>query len=126
MHAPSLNKPRQAQLVLPLIETLAASGQFVLGQPLNSRTKPMPNRLPTVAELYPETIDAKGDKNDDLPSCSALEASERQEPFVNQTLAFSALALLAGLFRYGRIPYHVALIDIAAGATGYRAVPIIR
>ncbi len=101
----------------------AASGQFVLGQPLNDRTRDLPCRLPTVAELYPETVDAKRDKGDTLPSCSSLEALERQEPFVNQTLAFSALALLARLFRYGRISYHVALIDVAAGATGYRSIP---
>ena len=101
----------------------AASGQFVLGQPLNARTKTMANRLPTVAELYPETVETKLDKKDDLPSCSALEALERQEPFVNQTIAFSALGMLARLFRYGRIPYHVGLIDLAVGAAGYRPVP---
>jgi hypothetical protein len=36
-----------------------------------------------------------------LPSCSALEPPERQEPFVNQTLVYQALAMLARLFRYG-------------------------
>ena len=38
---------------------------------------------------------------DDEPSCSAVEALERQEPFVNPILANHALALLARLFRYG-------------------------
>jgi hypothetical protein len=35
-----------------------------------------------------------------LPSCSAIEALDRQEPFINQTLASSALAMLARLFRF--------------------------
>jgi hypothetical protein len=43
---------------------------------------------------------------DGLPSCSAAEALDRQEPFVNPTLANHALALLARLFRYGTVPYH--------------------
>jgi len=53
-----------------------------------------------VAELFPEIVKPSLDKNDDLPSCSAVEALERQEPFINQTLAFHALALLARLFRH--------------------------
>ena len=100
----------------------ADSGQFVLGQPVNDRTAAYEHRLPTIAELYPEAVDPKRDRHDDLPSCSALEALERQEPFVNQTLAYSALALLARLFRYGRIAYHVALIDIANGVSAYEYV----
>jgi hypothetical protein len=57
-------------------------------------------RLRTVAELYPEIVDT-GAGEDPLPSCSAAEALERQEPFINQVLATSALAMLARLFRYG-------------------------
>jgi hypothetical protein len=41
-----------------------------------------------------------------LPSCSAVEALDRQEPFINQTLASSALAMLARLFRYGKLTHH--------------------
>ena len=62
----------------------ADSGQFVLGQPENQRNKALDLRLPTVPELFPELINAKLDKKDRLPPCSALEALERQEPFVNQ------------------------------------------
>ena len=81
----------------------ADSGQFVLGQPENQRNKARDLRLPTAPELFPELINAKLDKKDRLPPCSALEALERQEPFVNQTLAYQALAMLARLFRYGRV-----------------------
>jgi hypothetical protein len=56
-------------------------------------------RLPTAAELFPEFVDPRLDKKDTHPSWSAIEALERQEPFVNQTLAYQALAMLARLFR---------------------------
>jgi hypothetical protein len=39
-----------------------------------------------------------------MPICSAAEALERQESFLNQTLAQHALVLLARLFRYGMTP----------------------
>ncbi len=92
------------------------SGQFILGQPENSRNKKHPLRLPTVAELFPEIIDPKLDKKDNLPSCSALEALERQEPFVNQTLANQALAMLARLFRYGALSHHGCFLSLPRGS----------
>jgi PRTRC genetic system ThiF family protein len=95
----------------------ADSGQFVLGQPDNSRNKSVALRLPTAAELFPELIDPKLDRKDDLPSCSALEALERQEPFVNQALAYQALAILARLFRHGRLDYHGSFVNLRSGRT---------
>ena len=50
-----------------------------------------------------------------MPSCSAVEALDRQEPFINQTLASSALAMLAQLFRYGRISHHGAFFNAKTG-----------
>src|ERR1017187_9636629 len=58
----------------------AASGEFVLGQPLNARNRRKVARLRTVSELYPEIIDVESGE-DPLPSCSAVEALDRQEPF---------------------------------------------
>ena len=49
-----------------------------------------------------------------LPRCSAIEALDRQEPFVNPTLANHALALLARLFRYGTISYHGAFVALGS------------
>ncbi len=74
--------------------------------------------------LYPrkraaEVADSKMPE-DDAPSCSALAALERQEPFVNGVLAHHALALLAQLFRHGRLDHHGAFVDVAAN----RAQPI--
>ncbi len=87
------------------------AGQFVLGQPLNARHRRSAERLRTAAELFPEIVDQSRDA-DGAPSCSALEALERQEPFVNQVLAFHALGLLTHLFRYGRIDHHGAFVNV--------------
>jgi len=96
-----------------------SSGQFVLGEPLNTVNRRSRTRLRTAAELFPEIIDAALD-NDNQPSCSAIEALERQHCFVNSVLAQHALALLARLFRYGEINHHGAFVDVASS----RAVPL--
>ncbi|MGO8733943.1 MAG: PRTRC system ThiF family protein [Terriglobia bacterium] len=94
----------------------ADSGQFILGEPPNDRNRRSRLRLRSAAELYPEIVDASLD-NEGEPSCSAIEALERQEPFVNSTLAQHALALLARLFRYGEISYHGGFTNLATGVT---------
>ena len=92
----------------------ASSGQYVLGQPMNAANHRGSTRLRTVTELYPEIADAEAGE-DQLPSCSAAEALERQEPFINQVLATSALAMLARLFRYGRLTHHGAFYNAETG-----------
>jgi PRTRC genetic system ThiF family protein len=91
----------------------ADGGQFVLGEPLNRRNRRHRLRLRTVSELFPEVIQPDLD-GDGLPSCSAAEALDRQEPFVNPTLANHALALLARLFRYGAISYHGGFLSVSS------------
>jgi PRTRC genetic system ThiF family protein len=102
----------------------AASGQFVLGEPLNQRNRRSKLRLRTICELFPEIIQSELD-GDGVPSCSAAEALERQEPFVNPTLANHALALLTRLFRYGSISYHGAFLGLSsiAGVQALRIDP---
>jgi hypothetical protein len=68
-------------------------------------------RLRIVSELFPELIDPALDDHAQ-PNCSALEALERQESFVNQTLANHALGMLARLFRYGAIEHHGAFVNL--------------
>jgi PRTRC genetic system ThiF family protein len=92
----------------------AASGQFILGQPRNDANPQKKERLRTVSELFPEIVDISGGE-DPLPSCSAAEALDRQEPFINQTLASSAMAMLSRLFRVGRINYHGGFFSAASG-----------
>jgi PRTRC genetic system ThiF family protein len=89
----------------------STGGQFVLGQPWNWRNRRSAMRLRTAPEILPELIDPARD-NDGQPSCSALEAIERQESFVNQTLANHALGMLARLFRYGAIDHHGAFVNL--------------
>jgi PRTRC genetic system ThiF family protein len=91
----------------------ADSSQFVLGEPLNRRNRRRRLRLRTVSELFPEVIQGELD-GDGLPSCSAAEALDRQEPFVNPTLANHALAMLARLFRHGTISYHGAFVGLSS------------
>ena len=95
----------------------ADSGQFILGEPLNERNRRSKLRLRSAAELYPEIADPSLD-NDGEPSCSAAEALERQEPFVNQVVAQHALGLLARLFRYGSITYHGGFLSLQNGCAG--------
>jgi len=99
----------------------ASSGQFVLGQPLNAANRRSAVRLRTVAELYPEIADAEAGE-DPLPSCSAAEALERQEPFINQVLATSALAMLARLFHYRTLTHHGAFYNASTGRTNVLGV----
>jgi len=92
----------------------ASSGQFVLGQPNNSANRKKKDRLPTLPELYPEIMSTKG-KEDDQPSCSAAEALTRQEPFINQNLAYQALAMMTRLLRRGSLAYQGGFCNLATG-----------
>ena len=85
----------------------ADTGQFVLGQPLNRLNRHNALRLRTIVDLFPDIVNAALD-DDHQPSCSAAEALERQHPFINQTLANHALALLSRLFLIGSLQYHGA------------------
>jgi len=100
----------------------ADTGQFVLGEPLNRRNRRKKLRLRTISELFPEVIQGELDRNNE-PSCSAAEALERQEPFVNPTLANHALSMLARLFRYGAISYHGGFLSLSS-LSGLQALRI--
>jgi PRTRC genetic system ThiF family protein len=108
-------------------------GQFVLGEPngrrwsdrrgqpwtaVEQRAELGRNRLPTVAEIYPSTVDAT--IPEDAPACSAVEALTRQGAFVNQVIASHACVLLGRLFRFGEISHHGEVVNLATG----RAFPL--
>ena len=92
----------------------ASSGQFILGQPENRVNQKKKHRLPTVTELFPE-IAAPGVRDDDQPSCSAAEALTRQEPSINQNLAYQALGMLTQLLRHGSLSYQGGFCNLATG-----------
>lgn len=93
----------------------ADSGQFVLGQPANALNRARDLRLPTAAELFPEIANRALDGEDDLPSCSAVEALDRQHPFINRALAVFGVAMLSRLFRLGSIAHHGGILNLADG-----------
>jgi len=92
----------------------AATGQFILGQPNNRANCKKKHRLPTVAERYPEIV-APNVKENEQPACSAAEALTRQEPFINQNLAYQALAMLTRLLRHGSLSYQGGFCNLATG-----------
>ncbi len=101
------------------LENNASNGQFVLGQPLNNVNRRSKERLRTVTELFPSIMDTSQGESP-LPSCSAVEALERQEPFINNVLATSALAMITRLLRYGTLSHHGAFYNAETG----RSVPM--
>lgn len=98
----------------------AEDGQCILGETPPRYGCDREERLPTVAEFYPEVIDETLDGKDDAPSCSLAEALEKQSLFVNRGVALYALNLLWQLFRHGRIGHHGVFMNLATG----RAAPL--
>lgn len=84
------------------------SGQVILGslkvaQPKDSAFECI-DRLPNLTEMFPD-ID-KNDKVDQGPSCSTMEALNRQDLFINSMITGHALKLLWKLLKDKVITYH--------------------
>jgi PRTRC genetic system ThiF family protein len=91
------------------------TGQVVMGCPLGYYNRRKSDRLRTAFELFPELTDTTIPE-DDTPSCSTMEALEKQDLFVNDVLVSSALNLLWRLFRYGEITHHGAFVIAVTGS----------
>ena len=96
-------------------------GQMVLGAALGCYNRRAKDRLRTAFELFPELTDTSIPE-DDTPSCSTLEALEKQDLFINDTLVTSALALLWRLLRHGETQHHGSFVDLKTGSV--RPLPI--
>jgi len=70
--------------------------------------------LPTIMELFPE-LKNKRRKVDNTPSCSLAEALEKQDLFINQTVATFALQLLWQFIRQGGLDIHGYFINLESG-----------
>lgn len=81
----------------------ADSGQVVLGG----------HGLPDFFDVFPNQRRAKDRK--DLPSCSMAEALEKQDLFINSTVATLAGQLLWQLMRRGGINHHGYFVNLASG-----------
>lgn len=88
----------------------ATSGQVILGVPKHAHDRSTGPRLPTAPELHPELVDTSIPE-DDTPSCSTLESLDKQDLYVNDTMATHALNLLWQLLRYREITHHGVYID---------------
>ena len=88
------------------------TGQVVLGARAKGETV-----IPCVADLFPETVNAKADAGDNAPSCSLPQALAKQDLFVNRAVADCALQLLWQLFRYGSTKVHGAFINLESMRT---------
>jgi len=89
------------------------TGQVVLGQvPSRKRKTDAIDRLPHVAEFYPEIIDPSTEEEDDTPSCSLAEALDKQSLYINATLSDFASNLLWMLFTQGGLDTHGAFINL--------------
>lgn len=96
-------------------------GQIVLGELGNRPTVWVRGekrlRIPTIADLFPETANAQLDAADDAPSCSLAEALEKQGLFINRAMALHGLNLLWLLFRHGSLDHHGLFVNLANGRT---------
>lgn len=97
----------------------AADGQVILGEWAPEEQRSRPNDHVALANPYtvlPELVDL-GLPGDDAPSCGLAEALERQELFINQAIATPALAILWEFFRYGKLSWHGAFVNLRTGNT---------
>jgi len=70
--------------------------------------------LPTIADLFPKSqCRCSMEVTTCLPA--ARRSAERQEPYINQVLAYHALALLTRLLRHGYVSYHGGFVNLATG-----------
>lgn len=99
-------------------------GQVILGEFANPRIDEWrkTQRLPTVADLFPETCDPSLEGEDSGPSCSLAEALEKQSLFVNRGVALYALNLLFELFRYGGLNHHGVFVNLKTARTSPLAI----
>ena len=96
----------------------ASSGQFILGQPKNCGEQEEKSIAFPLWPSYTRRFSREAQKEDDQPSCSAAEALTRQEPFINQNLAYQALGMLTQLLRHGSVVVSGRILQPNDGATG--------
>lgn len=91
------------------------SGQVLIGEIGSEATMKRPDRLPSVADLFPEMVDPSLDAADDMPSCSVADALKKQSLVINLAMATEAFNLLWTLFRTGTLNYSGKFINLKTG-----------
>jgi PRTRC genetic system ThiF family protein len=72
------------------------------------------HRLPNILGVFPQ-LKRKRVKEDTAPSCSLAEALEKQDLFINQSVATFALQLLWQFIREGGLDIHGYFINLQTG-----------
>jgi PRTRC genetic system ThiF family protein len=91
-------------------------GQLILStigniqQPKSEKYETVSN-LPFVTEEFGELL-LQSEQEDDTPSCSLAEALQKQDLFINSTLAQMGCSLLWGLFRNGLTQYRGFFLNL--------------
>ncbi|MGG2041473.1 PRTRC system ThiF family protein [Burkholderia gladioli] len=88
-------------------------GQVILGELGKARH----NRLPHVGDLFPDLLNARNDKGDEMPSCSMADALRKQSLVINQAISVQAFNLLWTLYRTGSLSYSAVFVNLATGRT---------
>jgi PRTRC genetic system ThiF family protein len=78
------------------------------------------NRLPNILGVFPQLkrkrkVPGRGSAEDNTPSCSLAEALEKQDLFINQSVATFALQLLWQFIREGGLNIHGYFINLETG-----------
>lgn len=89
------------------------TGQVILGTTETIKTKSFdpPDYLPNVIEKFPD-IEKYDTEKIQGPSCSLADALNKQDLFINSTLAALGCDLLWKLFREGGIEYHGLFLNL--------------
>ena len=98
------------------------SGQVILGgklvnQPEIKGTYITRAKLPTAIEMMPTAVSRIMDE-DDQPSCSVQQAIEKQDLFINSTVADAGCHMLWQFLRTGYITYNAIFINLETGNIG--------
>ena len=99
-----------------------ATGQAILGTP-RGKSQPRKRTLPCATELHPTLMGDTSIPDDDTPSCSALEAVERQGLFVNKLVALLGVDLLWQTPARSTDPRARALLRLSNPHVSTRGVP---
>lgn len=91
------------------------TGQVVIGEIGNKTTMKKFDRLPSVADLFPEMVDVSLDAKDDMPSCSVAEAISKQSPVINSVMANEITNLLWTLIRNKELKYSGRFVNLDSG-----------
>lgn len=80
-----------------------------IGQPNSKKYQPV-SKLPFVTEEFGQLLQDQPD--DDTPSCSLGEALEKQDLYINSTLANLGMSLLWSMFREGMLSYRGLFLNL--------------